>query len=82
MDATGRNPLARGMHSYDITRSITLTLGAPENDFASLTANSGSVRGVYSESVTFNGAGSNARQFYSSGQFTLNRVSNVTPLIR
>jgi len=82
MDATGRNPLDRGMHAYDVTRVVTLTFTAPADDFSSLTANSGSLRGFYSENVTFRGIGSNSRQFHSSGQFTLNRISNVGILTR
>ena len=82
MDATGRNPLARGQQAYDITRVMTLTLAAPDNDFASLTAGSGVVRGSYTEMVALRGIGSNARQFQSSGLFSLNRISSVSTLVR
>jgi hypothetical protein len=82
MDATGRNPLARGQHAYDITRVMTLTIAAPDDDFASLTGNSGVVRGNYTENVTLRGIDDNARQFQSSGQFSLNRISSVATLVR
>lgn len=82
MDSSGKNPLERGMHAYDVTRAITLNFTAPDSDFASLTANSGSLKGNYSETVTLLGIGANNRQFQSRGQFSLERVSNVVPLTR
>lgn len=82
LDPTGTNPLERGQHSYDVTRVMTLTFTAPDTDFTSLTANGGTLKGTYSENVIFRGIGNNSRQFQSSGQFTLNRISNVPTLIR
>lgn len=82
MDSTGLNPLDRGQHAYDVSRVISLTFTAPDPDFASLTANSSSLKGTYTEDVTFRGIGSNSRQFRSSGQFALNRISNVISLTR
>jgi len=79
--ATGA-ALDRGMESYDVTRVMTLTATAPSDDFESLTENSTLIRGIYSEAVTVRGIGSSSRQFESSGQFLLHRVTDLSPLRR
>ncbi len=81
-DSVTGSPLERGMESYDVTRVMTLTTSAPGDDFESLTENSTLIRGTYSETVTLRGLGSSTRQFDSSGQFLLNRVSEISPLRR
>lgn len=78
MDLAGINKLDRGMHAYDITRQITLQITSPAADFASLTADSNSLQGNYSEEVTLRGIGSNLRTFYASGQFQLRRINNTS----
>lgn len=82
LDASGRNPLQRGMESYDVTRVITLSATPPANDFASLTTGSTTLSGDYSEVVTMRGLGGHSRQFRSSGRFALNRLSDITTLTR
>ncbi len=82
LDLRTGDKLPRGLQSYEITRVLTLTFTAPSTDFASLTARSGALAGHYAETVTLLGQGSDARQFHSSGSFTLTRISSITTLTR
>jgi hypothetical protein len=72
--------LARGSESHGITRQISLTFTTPANDFNSLTAGSRDLGGNYSEVVTVQSKGSQARQFNVLGAFSLKRISDIATL--
>jgi hypothetical protein len=80
LDATFQNELPRGAESYDITRTITLTIDPENDDFTSLTRAGQAFSGQYSENLTLLGTGSASRTFHVSGHFSINRISPVARL--
>jgi hypothetical protein len=80
LDAQFTSTLARGNESYGVTRQITLSFTAPENDFASLTQGSQDLGGNYTEEITFQARGSQIRQYRVLGNFTLKRISDLATL--
>jgi hypothetical protein len=80
LDALFGTPVARGIESYEVTRQITLSFTAPSDDFNSLTQSSDDLSGNYLEAITFQGRGSNARQYNVLGAFALKRISDITTL--
>ena len=81
-DATFQTVLAQGAESYTVVRDITLSITPPANDFASLTAASQTLGGIYAETIRLVGlaraGGTNdTRQFEVRGAFTLNRINDV-----
>ena len=80
LDAQFATPLARGNESYGVTRQITLSFTAPENDFNSLTQGSQDLGGTYAEEITFQARGSQTRQYNVLGSFTLKRISDIATL--
>lgn len=85
LDATFKNLVPQGSESYRVERQITLSLAPPANDFSSLVSANRTVTGTYNEIITLKGlaraGGTNdTRQFGVRGNFTLNRVSDVSQL--
>ena len=80
LDPLFATPLPRGLESFGVTRQITLTFTAPEDDFNSLTRGSQDFTGNYAETITFEGRGSDTRQFNVLGTFALKRISDITSL--
>ncbi len=80
LDAQFATTLARGIESYGVSRQITLTFTAPENDFNSLTRGSQDLSGNYAEIITFEARGSQTRQYNVLGTFTLKRISEIATL--
>lgn len=80
LDALFGTPLAQGIESYGVTRQITLSFTAPSDDFNSLTQSSDDLSGNYIEAITFEGRGSNARQYNVLGSFALKRISDIPTL--
>ena len=76
----GSPPLSRGVESYGVTRQITLSFTAPDNDFNSLTQGSQDFSGNYAETITFQARGSQTRQYNVLGTFTLKRISDIASL--
>lgn len=80
LDASFTTPLPRGLESYGVTRQITLTFTAPQDDFNSLSQGSQDLGGNYSEVMTFEARGSQTRQYNVLGSFTLKRISDIPAL--
>jgi hypothetical protein len=80
LDAQFTTGLAPGIESYGVTRQITLSFTAPENDFNSLTQGSQDLGGNYAEEITFQARGSQTRQYNVLGTFTLKRISDIATL--
>lgn len=80
LDPQFKSTLARGVESYGVTRMITLSFAAPENNFNSLTQGSQDLAGSYSEVITFEASGSQTRQYNVLGTFTLKRISEIDSL--
>ncbi len=80
LDAQFGLQLARGQESYGVTRQMTLAFTDPADDFESLTGGSGDLSGRYTEVVTFQSKGTQARQFNVLGSFSLKRISDITRL--
>lgn len=80
LDAKFQQPLAPGFESYTITRVITLTITPPGNDFVSLTSSGQVFTGVYAETVTLAGKGTESRTFATQGTFSLNRINRIGTL--
>ncbi len=78
LDAGFKNVLPRGMESYDVTRTITLTFNPPGTDFASLTDAAKSRGGTYQETMTIGGPNGSSRDFRLSGSFNLNLITPVS----
>ena len=70
----------RGAESYGIRREITLTFTTPANDFDSLTGSSQDMGGNFSEVMTLQSRGAQARQFHVLGTFSLKRISDIATL--
>jgi hypothetical protein len=80
LDAQFTTTLARGIESYGVTRQMTLTFTAPEDDFNSLTQSSQDLVGNYAEVITLEARGSQTRQYNVLGTFSLKRVSDIAAL--
>ena len=80
LDAQFKTTQARGVESYGVTRQITLTFTAAENDFNSLTQGGQDLGGTYAEAITFAGHGMQTRQYNVLGSFTLKRISDIATL--
>jgi hypothetical protein len=57
-----------------------LSFTLPNNDFNSLTQSSGDFSGTYVEAITFEGRGSQTRQYNVLGTFSLKRLSDIATL--
>lgn len=71
---------ARGLESYGVVRQLTLTITAPADNFNSLTRGSGDLSGNYAETITFQGRGTQTRQYNVLGSFSLKRLSDIATL--
>ena len=80
LDAQFTTELTRGNQSYGVSRQITLSFTAPENDFNSLTQGSQDFGGYYIETITFEARGAQTRQYNVLGNFTLKRISDIATL--
>ncbi len=80
LDAKFAQFLPPGFESYTVTRVIQLTITPPGNDFASLTGGGQSFTGIYDESVTFGGKGTESRRFDTRGTFTLDHLNRIRTL--
>jgi len=69
-----------GVESYDIDRQITLEFTLPGQDFASRTAGSSRVQGLYSEAIVLKGRDNQTRTIVTQGSFILNRISDIPTL--
>lgn len=74
-------PLDRGTESYTIRRDITLTFLPPGADFDSQTRGAAQLGGIYEETLTFLGKGTETKQYDVRGAFALNRISDIGSLI-
>jgi len=70
----------QGFESFGVRRRIDLQVQPPSNDFNSLTSGNQSLSGVYSETVTFNGKGTESREYNVRGTFSLSRLSDISTL--
>ena len=82
LDATFQNQQPIGVESYQIDRQISLTIGAPGDDYLSLTQFGQSFSGAYAETWTLTGIGFATRTFNVAGSFTINRISPIPVLTR
>jgi hypothetical protein len=73
--------LPMGSESYQITRTITLSLMPNTNDFISLTSASSSLSGLYNESITLKGLGGFQKIYQTIGAFSLKQISTISHLI-
>lgn len=80
LDAQFSTSLARGVESYGVTRQLTLSFTAPDDNFNSLTQGSQDLGGTYAEVVTLQARGSQTRQYNVLGAFTLKRISDIATL--
>ena len=69
--------LPRGAQSYDIVRTITLSMSPPGLDFTSLTSAGGSLSGAYFETINLVGGSGATRTFNVAGSFVLNQISTI-----
>ena len=70
----------QGVESYGVSRKITLVFTPPAADFASLTAATTTLGGVYTEVMNLVGKNGDTKEFTFSGPFTLNRISPIATL--
>jgi hypothetical protein len=82
LNATFTSTLPKGNESYGITRTIWLSPQTSGSDFRSLTLGALDRNGVYDETITLEGSGSNTRTFRVIGTFNLNRISDIPVLTR
>jgi hypothetical protein len=82
LNATFTQALPKGQESYGIKRQIWLSVQAAGSDYRSLTTGALDRNGVYDETITLEGTGSNARTFRVVGTFSLNRISDAPTLTR
>ena len=79
---------AVGVESYGLERRIQLTFTDPASDFASLTAGTSRMEGLYFEEIRIKGriradgpsGPQETRQVFTSGGFVLNRISSLPRL--
>jgi len=79
---TGSPPheLPMGSESYEIDRTITMSLTANTNSFINLTTANSSLSGVYNETITLKGLGGSAKTYQTAGTLSLQRVSTISTL--
>jgi len=77
LDSTFKTELQQGAESYQVSRTITLNVTAPGNDFTSLTSAGQTLSGNYLETIVLGGLGGASRTFNVAGQFALNRISAI-----
>ena len=82
LNATFTSTLPKGNESYGITRTIWLSPQTSGNDYRSLTLGALDRNGVYDETITLEGSGSNTRTFRVIGTYNLNRISDIPVLTR
>jgi hypothetical protein len=82
LNATFTQALPKGQEAYGIKRQIWLSVQAAGSDYRSLTTGALDRNGVYDETITLEGTGSNARTFRVVGTFSLNRISDAPTLTR
>ena len=82
LNASFTSTLPKGNESYGITRTVWLSLQTAGNDYRSQTTGSLDRNGVYDETITLEGSGSNSRTYRVIGTFNLNRISEVPVLTR
>jgi len=82
LNATFTSTLPKGNESYGITRTIWLSPQTSGSDFRSLTLGALDRSGVYDETITLEGSGSNTRTYRVIGTFNLNRISDIPVLTR
>lgn len=82
LNATFTSTLPKGNESYGITRSIWLSMQSAGSDYRSQTLGALDRNGIYDETITLEGTGSNSRTFRVYGTFNLNRISDVPVLTR
>jgi hypothetical protein len=72
--------LPMGTDSYEIDRTITLSLSAATNDFISLTSANSSLSGLYNETISLKGLAGYAKTYQTAGTFSLQRISPISTL--
>ncbi|HWD19906.1 MAG TPA: hypothetical protein VHB20_11570 [Verrucomicrobiae bacterium] len=72
--------LPMGSESYEIDRTITLSLSASTDDFISLTRANSALAGSYFETVSLKGLAGYAKTYRASGTFSLQRLSPISTL--
>ncbi len=82
LNATFTAALPKGNESYGITRTLWLSMQSAGSDYRSQTVGALDRNGVYDETITLEGTGSNTRTFRVLGTFNLNRISTVPVLTR
>lgn len=82
LDATFSRAEPRGRESWDVERRVRIRIRPPGEDFRSLVGASDRIDGLYEETLTFSGVGSEARIHDVSGTIVLRRVSDVPVLTR
>lgn len=70
----------QGFESFGVRRRIDLQVQPPSSDFNSLTSGNQSLSGIYNETVTFNGKGTESREYKVRGTFSLSRLSDISTL--
>ena len=80
LDAQFAAVLPQGAESYGITRQISLSFTAPEDNFTSLTQSSQDLSGNYGETIIFGARGSQTRQYNVLGTFSLKRITDIATL--
>jgi hypothetical protein len=78
--ATFNQYQSRGIESYDVERTIALSLATPSEGFGDVTRSHQRLGGTYGESVTFKGSGNQIKQYDVRGTFVLNRISTIKSL--
>ena len=78
--ATFNQYQSRGIESYDVERTIALSLATPSEGFGDVTRSHKRLGGTYGESVTFKGSGNQIKQYDVRGTFVLNRISTIKSL--
>lgn len=82
LNATFTQAVPKGQESYGIKRQIWLSVQSAGTDYRSQTTGALDRNGVYDETITLEGTGSNARTFRVLGTFSLNRISDAPTLTR
>jgi hypothetical protein len=75
LDPRFKNEEVQGKESFGIKRDITLKLNEPPNSFDGLTSTQRRIRGSFMEIITIAGSGTEKKQYFSRGSFTLNKIS-------
>jgi hypothetical protein len=72
--------LPMGSESYEIDRTITLSLTASTNNFLNLTTANSVLSGLYNETITLKGLGGYAKTYQTAGTLSLQRISTISTL--